>query len=85
MTKTFENSGSEKEFLDIYQREEVDKYVKPSVTVDSVIFRYFEGRVQTLLIKRKNHPFMGKYALQWWLRSGATGKTSILAVCREVQ
>ena len=61
MTKTFENSGSEKEFLDIYRREEMDKYVKPSVTVDSVIFRYYEGRVQTLLIKRKNHPFMGKY------------------------
>ena len=63
MTKTFENSGSEKEFLDIYRQEEMDKYVKPSVTVDSVIFRYYEGRVQTLLIKRKNHPFMGKYAL----------------------
>ena len=45
MTRTFENSGSEKEFLDIYQREEMDKYVKPSVTVDSVIFRYYEGRV----------------------------------------
>ena len=30
MTKTFENSGSEKEFLDIYRREEVDKYVKLS-------------------------------------------------------
>ena len=29
MTKTFENSGSEKEFLDIYRREEIDKYVKP--------------------------------------------------------
>ena len=41
MTKTFENSGSEKEFLDIYRREEMDKYVKPSVTVDSVIFRYY--------------------------------------------
>ena len=50
MTKTFENSGSEKEFLDIYRREEMDKYVKPSVSVDSVIFRYYEGRVQTLLI-----------------------------------
>ena len=30
MTKTFENSGSEKEFLDIYRREEMDKYVKLS-------------------------------------------------------
>ena len=63
MSKTFENSGSEKDFLKIYSNEELDKYAKPSVTVDSVIFRYFEGRVQTLLIKRKNHPFMGKYAL----------------------
>ena len=41
MTRTFENSGSEKEFLDIYQREEMNKYVKSSVTVDSVIFRYY--------------------------------------------
>ena len=83
MTRTFENSGSEKEFLDIYQREEMDKYVKPSVTVDSVIFRYYEGRVQTLLIKRKNHPFMGKYAF-----SGGFVKEQEdlnLAVCREVQ
>lgn len=83
MTRTFENSGSEKEFLDINQREEMDKYVKPSVTVDSVIFRYYEGRVQTLLIKRKNHPFMGKYAF-----SGGFVKEQEdlnLAVCREVQ
>lgn len=64
MSKTFENSGSEKDFLKIYSNEELDKYAKPSVTVDSVIFRYFEGRrIQTLLIKRKNHPYMGKYAL----------------------
>ena len=42
MTRTFENSGSEKEFLDIYHREEMDKYVKPSVNVDSVILRYYE-------------------------------------------
>ena len=83
MTKTFENSGSEKEFLDIYRREEVDKYVKPSVTVDSVIFRYFEGRVQTLLIKRKNHPYMGKYALSGGFVQEQEDLN--LAVCREVQ
>jgi hypothetical protein len=56
MSKTFENSGSEKDFLKIYSNEELDKYAKPSVTVDSVIFRYFEERVQTLLIKRKIIP-----------------------------
>ena len=83
MTRTFENSGSEKEFLDIYQREEMDKYVKPSVTVDSVIFRYYEGRVQTLLIKRKNHPFMGKYAFSGGFVQEQEDLN--LAVCREVQ
>ena len=83
MTKTFENSGGEKEFLDIYRREEMDKYVKPSVTVDSVIFRYYEGRVQTLLIKRKNHPFMGKYALSGGFVQEQEDLN--LAVCREVQ
>jgi len=77
MTKTFENSGSEKEFLDIYRREEMDKYVKP------VIFRYYEGRVQTLLIKRKNHPFMGKYALSGGFVQEQEDLN--LAVCREVQ
>ena len=70
-------------FLDIYRREEMDKYVKPSVTVDSVIFRYYEGRVQTLLIKRKNHPFMGKYALSGGFVQEQEDLN--LAVCREVQ
>ena len=82
MSKTFENSGSEKDFLKIYQQEEMDKYVRPSVTVDSVIFRYHEGSVQTLLIKRKNHPFLGKYALS----GGFVQEQEDLnmAVCREV-
>ena len=82
MSKTFENSGSEKEFLKIYQQEEMDKYVKPSVTVDSAIFRYYEGSVQILLIKRKNHPFLGKYALS----GGFVQEQEDLnmAVCREV-
>ena len=82
MSKTFENSGSEKDFLKIYQQEEMDKYVRPSVTVDSVIFRYYEGSVQTLLIKRKNHPFLGKYALS----GGFVQEQEDLniAVCREV-
>ena len=28
MSKTFENSGSEKDFLKIYSNEELDKYAK---------------------------------------------------------
>ena len=59
MTRTFENSGSEKEFLDIYQREEMNKYVKSSVTVDSVIFRYYEGRVKPYLSSEKTIPLWG--------------------------
>lgn len=84
MSKTFENSGSEKDFLEIYSREELDKYAKPSVTVDSVIFRYFEGRVQTLLIKRKNHPYMGNMLLV--VASFRSKKTSIrLSVVKYVR
>ena len=49
MTKTFENSGSEKEFLDIYRREEVDKYVKPSVTVT---------RSSSAIMKEESKPYL---------------------------
>ena len=56
MTRTFENSGSEKEFLDIYQREEMDKYVKPSMTVDSVIFRYYNEESKPYLSSEKTIP-----------------------------
>ena len=56
MSKTFENSGSEKDFLKIYSNEELDKYAKPSVTVDSVIFRYFEGESKPCLSNKKIIP-----------------------------
>lgn len=62
MPKSYESTGTEAEFLAQYKREQ-DTYAKPSVTVDSVIFRYHAGQVELLLIKRKNHPFMGKFAL----------------------
>ena len=88
MTKTFENSGSEKEFLDIYRREEIDKYVKPSVTVDSVIFRYYEGKSPNRTYQAKKPSPSWEIRPQWWLRSGArrpqssclsrsTGETSV--------
>ncbi|MBM7642888.1 NUDIX domain-containing protein [Streptococcus loxodontisalivarius] len=63
MSRDFESTGSEEEFLKIYKEVDSQKYPRPSVTVDSVIFRYCSGQVQLLLIKRKNHPFQGKYAL----------------------
>lgn len=36
---------------------------RPMVTVDAAVFRYSAGRCELLLIKRKNEPFRGKWAL----------------------
>ena len=82
MPKSHEHTGNEADFLTHYHKHEKDTYAKPSVTVDSVIFRYIDGRVQTLLIKRKNHPFQDKYALS----GGFVNEQEDLndAVCREV-
>ena len=66
-----ENSMTEKEFLKNYK---VSDYERPSVTVDIVIFgikdtpndnirRASEKQLQVLLVKRKGHPFLGKWAL----------------------
>ena len=52
---------SEAEFLKNYSAE---KYPRPSLTADIAIFKDGEGgKKQILLIKRKNHPFMGSFAL----------------------
>ncbi|MHC4738671.1 MAG: NUDIX domain-containing protein [Planctomycetota bacterium] len=36
---------------------------RPMVTVDTVVFVFFKGKVKILLIKRGNEPFKGKWAL----------------------
>ncbi|MDF2879623.1 MAG: ADP-ribose pyrophosphatase [Clostridiaceae bacterium] len=65
---------TEKEFLDRYHKEEMNKYEKPSVTVDMLIFsindKYEENNrknpekeLKVLLIKRKDHPFIGQWAI----------------------
>ena len=61
------------EFLERYKREEKDKYEKPSVTVDILLFtvrdreenkRKLPGKqLKILLVKRKDHPFIGHWAL----------------------
>lgn len=61
------------EFLARYKKEEKDKYEKPSVTVDILIFtvkdkgenkrRLQENQLKILLVKRKDHPFIGHWAL----------------------
>ena len=36
---------------------------RPMVTVDAVVFAFFKNKARLLLIKRKNEPFKGKWAL----------------------
>jgi 8-oxo-dGTP diphosphatase len=36
---------------------------RPMVSVDAAVFTFVEGRAELLLIKRKNEPFKGKWAL----------------------
>ena len=40
-----------------------EKYPKPSVTVDIVIFSFIRGELRVLLIKRNNEPFVNQWAL----------------------
>ncbi|MBD7908547.1 NUDIX hydrolase [Sporosarcina gallistercoris] len=65
---------SEKEFIEQYQQTEKDKYEKPSITTDMVIFtidtekvsdkrKKAEKELQLLLIQRGGHPYKGDWAL----------------------
>lgn len=59
------NGLTEKEFLDSYNPGD---YERPSVTVDLVIVgldvdEAFNPKLKVLLIKRKNHPYINKWAL----------------------
>ncbi len=47
------------EFLAEY---DMTKYDRPSVTVDNIVLSRIEGRPAVLLIKRRNHPFIGCWA-----------------------
>jgi len=38
-------------------------YPRPMVTVDAVVFKEFESRMEVLLIQRKHDPFAGMWAL----------------------
>ncbi|MCM1283058.1 MAG: NUDIX hydrolase [Muribaculaceae bacterium] len=51
---------SEEKFLKAYRP---DKYERPSVTVDILVFTIQDGRLALLLIRRKNHPYQGKWAI----------------------
>ena len=48
------------EFLDAYDD---SKYKHPSNTVDMILMTVYEDRLKLLLVKRRNHPFIGDWAL----------------------
>jgi ADP-ribose pyrophosphatase YjhB (NUDIX family) len=50
----------EKEFLDEYDR---NGYATPLLSVDSVLFTYYEQCLNVLLVRRANHPDKGKWGL----------------------
>lgn len=69
-----EKGMNEAEFLEWYKREEKDKYEKPSVTADMLIFTVVdkassnnrklpEKDLRILLVKRKDHPYIGQWAI----------------------
>ncbi|MBO4563554.1 MAG: NUDIX hydrolase [Clostridia bacterium] len=47
------------EFLAEY---DMTKYDRPSVTVDNIVLAENDGRLSVLMIKRRNHPFIGCWA-----------------------
>lgn len=74
MEEQYLQNLSEKEFIEQYQKMEKDKYEKPSITTDMVIFTVDTEQVldkrkkagkelQLLLIQRGGHPFKGDWAL----------------------
>lgn len=55
-----EEGLTEEEFIKGY---DPAMFERPSVTVDMLIFTVAENKLKLLLIKRKNHPGLGKWAL----------------------
>lgn len=55
-----EDGLTEAEFLEHYQPGD---YERPSVSVDTLIFTIDEGKLEVLLIKRRNHPYINHWAI----------------------
>ena len=54
------DANDEAAYLDGY---DVDRYARPSVTVDLVIFTVRDTDLKLLLVKRDQHPYRGEWAL----------------------
>ena len=53
------NGFTEDEFLARYRPE---KYPRPFVTADNLIFSLYNGELKILMVKRKGHPYLGDWA-----------------------
>ena len=75
-----ENGLTEEEFLAQYRPGD---YPRPSVTADILIFRKTGDSVDLLMIRRKNHPFLGQLALPGGFAE--PGETIETSAARELQ
>lgn len=75
------SSPEEQEFLSSYNASD---YPRPSVTVDNLIFSFNgNSRPELLMIKRKNHPEKGKWALPGGYIN--PDETALAAAARELE
>lgn len=56
---TDKNGKTLEEFLAAY---DPNKYERPSVTADNIVFAIRDGKAVVLLIRRGNHPYIGQWA-----------------------
>lgn len=73
---------TEKEFLEQYS---ADKYRKPSLTVDVVVFTVRDERLQVLLVERGGHPFRGCLALPGGFLDPEQDESLLQAALRELK
>jgi 8-oxo-dGTP diphosphatase len=57
-----DGGSAEQEFLAGY-RQAAEKYARPSVAVDIVVLTVVDADLKVLLVRRKEHPFQGSWAL----------------------
>ena len=60
MKKLNEQGETLEQFLKNYDE---NLYRRPSNTVDMILLTVYEGQLKVLLVKRKNHPFIGDWAM----------------------
>ncbi|MGM0103347.1 hypothetical protein IGJ01_001774 [Enterococcus sp. AZ089] len=81
--KVSEEEMNEEEWLSWYKKQELPQYPKPAFTVDNLIFNVTSDAVYILLVKRKNHPFKGRFALPGGFVN--EGENIIKAAIRELK